>query len=551
MKTKTTFKNLSTLVIALLLLTGFYAKAQTHVYNESVSSGMFFESANGSQVSNPVSDAVNSSANCAYSGTVDNFPWLEIQYFPTYTPVAGDKLYFSVYNPNGASGGQIQFNNGAYFGGNVTYVAGSATGWVEYSITLDDEIGNSLTKIILYPDSGNPVGVYIDNIYFGTTSVLPPPTVTTYVYNESVSSGMFFESANGSQVSNPVSDAVNSSANCAYSGTVDNFPWLEIQYFPTYTPVAGDKLYFSVYNPNGASGGQIQFNNGAYFGGNVTYVAGSATGWVEYSITLDDEIGNSLTKIILYPDSGNPVGVYIDNIYFGTTSVLPPPAVTTYVYNESVSSGMFFESANGSQVSNPVSDAVNSSANCAYSGNVDNFPWLEIQYFPTYTPVAGDKLYFSVYNPNGASGAQIQFNNGAYFGGNVTYVAGSATGWVEYSITLDDEIGNSLTKIILYPDSGNPVGVYIDNIYFSTKSSTLSTKSLAKIDSRVYVSKEGKIQFTKEQTNTLLSVFDLSGRLILEEKVNGVQGEKILNNKGIYIVRVKSDQGVSSQKIIF
>ena len=550
MKTKITFQNFATVAIAVVLLSGFSAKAQTYVYNESTSSGMFFESPNGAQVANPVSDAVNSSANCAFSGTTDNFPWLEIQYFPNYTPVSGDKLFFSVYNPNAAAGAQIQFNNGAFFGGNVTYVAGSATGWVEYSITLNDEIGNALTKIVLYPDSGNPVGVYIDNIYFGQTSVLPAPNITTYVYNETTSSGQFFESPNGAQVVNPVSDAVNSSANCAYSGNTNPFPWLEIQYFPNFTPTAGTKLYLSVYNPNAAAGAQIQFNNGAYFGGNVTYVAGSATGWVEYSITLDDEIGNALTKITLYPDSGNPVGVYIDNIYFGTTSVLPPAVSTTYVYNETTSSGQFFESPNGSQVTNPVSDAVNSSANCAYSGTNNPFPWLEIQYFPNYTPIAGDKLFFSVYNPNGASGAQIQFNNGAFFGGNVTYLAGSATGWVQYSITLDDEIGTALTKIILYPDSGNPVGVYVDNIYFST-TSNLKTNSVSRINNQVYVSKEGSIQFTKEQTNTQLSVFDLTGKLILEEKINGVKGEKVLNNKGIYILRVKSDSGVSTQKIVF
>ena len=223
----------------------------------------------------------------------------------------------------------------------------------------------------------------------------------------------------------------------------------------------------------------------------------------------------------------------------------------TFVYNESTSSGMFFESPNGSQVANPISDAVNSSANCAYSGTIDNFPWLEIQYFPTHTPVSGDKLFFSVYNPNGASGGQIQFNNGAYFGGNVTYVAGSTTGWVEYSIILSAGIiGNALTKITLYPDSGNPVGVYIDNIYFAT-SSTLKTNSVAKIDNLVYVSKEGSIQFTKEQTNTQLSVFDLTGKLILEEKINGIKGEKVLNNKGIYILRIKAESGVSAQKIIF
>jgi hypothetical protein len=372
---------------------------------------------------------------------------------------------------------------------------------------------------------------------------MSPASSPTIVYDETTSSGMFFESPNGGEVSNPLSDAVNSSANCAYSGTTDPFPWLEIQYFPSYTPVAGDKLFFSVYNPNSASGAQIQFNDGAYFGGNVTY---SGTGWQEYSITLDDEIGNTLTKIILYPDSGNPVGVYIDNIYFAQNSVLAP-AENPIVYDESTSSGMFFESPNGGEVSNPLSDAVNSSANCAYSGTTDPFPWLEIQYFPSYTPVAGDKLFFSVYNPNSATGAQIQFNDGAYFGGNVTY---SGTGWQEYSIALDDEIGNTLTKIILYPDSGNPVGVYVDNIYFGT-SSTLSTNPIAKISNKAFVSKEGNIQFSKVQTNTLLKVYDLMGRLILEEKINGKKGDKVLNNKGIYILRVESVNGVSSQKIAF
>ncbi len=540
MKTKITFKKfLTSVVMVFLLLFGFNVKAQTYVYNESGNSGMFFESPNGAEVSNPLSDAVNSSANCAFSGTDNPFPWMEIQYFPTYAPVAGDKLFFSVYNPNASPGAQVQFNNGAYFGGNITY---SGSGWQEYSVTLDDEIGNSLTKITLYPTEGTSIGVYVDNIYFGQNSVLAPAE-NPIVYDETISSGMFFESPNGAEVSNPLSDAVNSSANCAFSGTDNPFPWMEIQYFPTYTPVAGDKLFFSVYNPNASPGAQVQFNDGAYFGGNITY---SGSGWQEYSVTLDDEIGNSLTKITLYPTEGTSIGVYVDNIYFGQNSVLAP-AENPIVYDETISSGMFFESPNGAEVSNPLSDAVNSSANCAFSGTDNPFPWMEIQYFPTYTPVAGDKLFFSVYNPNASPGAQVQFNDGAYFGGNITY---SGSGWQEYSITLDDEIGNTLTKITLYPTEGTSIGVYVDNIYFG-QSSTLSTNSVAQINNRVYISNEGHIKFIKEQTNTLLSVYDLTGRLILEEKINGKKGEKVLNHKGIYLLRIKSEYGLSTQKSVY
>jgi len=129
-------------------------------------------------------------------------------------------------------------------------------------------------------------------------------------------------------------------------------------------------------------------------------------------------------------------------------------------------------------------------------------------------------------------------------------VAYSGSGWQEYSITLDDEIGNTLTKIVLYPDSGNPVGVYIDNIYFGT-TSVLSTNSVVQINNKVYISKEGRIQFMNEQSNTKIAVYDLSGRLILEEKINGKKGEKELSHKGIYIIRVQSVNGVSSQKSIY
>jgi hypothetical protein len=371
----------------------------------------------------------------------------------------------------------------------------------------------------------------------------------TYVYNETESSGIFFESPNGAEVSNPISDAINSSANCAFSGTDNPFPWLEIQFFPNdptgYTPVSGDKLFFSVHNPNSAPGAQIQFNSGALFGGNVTYGAGSQSGWEEYSITLDDEIGTALTQIILFPQEGTNTGVYIDNIYFAQNSVLVPES--PIVYDETTTSGMFFESPNGAEVTNPLSDATNSSANCAFSGTDNPFPWLEIQYFPTYTPVSGDKMFFSVYNPDASPGAQIQFNDGAYFGGNITY---SGSGWQEYEITLDDEIGNTITKITLYPTEGTSIGVYVDNIYFA-QGSTLSTNSVAQINNRVFVSKEGIIQFEKEQTNTLLSVYDLTGRLILEERINGKNGEKALTNNGIYVIRIKSVNGISSQKIAF
>lgn len=381
----------------------------------------------------------------------------------------------------------------------------------------------------------------------------------THVYNETTNSGIYFWPLNGSQVANPKSDTVNSSANCAVSSTNGN--WSQIQLFPNpkYTPVSGDKLYFSVYNPNGAGPGQIQFrytsNQASWqFGGDVTYVSGSVTGWMEYSIALTNHVGNEIDQIIMMPAGNNSSAVYVDNIYFGQTSVVATQ--NTIVYNETTNSGMWFQGTNGGQVANPLSgNAVNSSANVAKSATDGS--WQQIQYFPTYTPASGEKLFFSVYDPSNAGKAQIKFEytsnpNVWVDGGDVTYVSGTNTGWQEQSISLTPNAGNKISKIIIMPGYNTSSAVYIDNIYFGS-TSTLGTNSnsLAKVNNQVFVSKDGKIQFTKEQTNAQLSVFDLSGRLILEEKINGIKGDKVLNTKGIYILRVQSDSGVSFQKIIF
>lgn len=380
----------------------------------------------------------------------------------------------------------------------------------------------------------------------------------TYVYNETTSSGMFIDGG-GSEVPNPISDAVNSSANCAKSGTAGS--WQKTEYFPTYTAVSGSKLYFSVYNPENVSSGQIKFfytsaPSTEQWGGNVSYVSGSVTGWVEYSIDLTSHIGNEINKILMYTAGDKAAAVYIDNIYFGTQSVLSS-SQTIEVYNDTTASGMFID-GNGAEISNPNPDDVNSSTLCARTGSGG---WKKIEYFPTYTPASGDKLYFSIYNPNNigtavdSQGGQIKFFYSSapsteQWGGNVNYTAESVMGWVEYSLDLTEHVDKEINKILMYPGGSSSTVVYIDNIYFA-KNSVLSTKSVAKVDNRVSVSKDGSIQFNKEQNNTQLSVFDLTGKLILQENINGLKGQKVLNHRGIYILKVKSVSGVSTQKVAF
>ena len=298
---------------------------QIYVYNETVSSGLFFS--DGSEVANPISDSVNDSENCVASGPSN---WSQIQYFPNYTPESDDKIFFSIYNPENVGPGQMQFEYESIpgdwqWGGNLEYESGSIDGWVEYSIDISSHADNIINKIILMPAGGSPSIVYIDNIYFGTESVIPPSEPSAVVYDETATSGIFFD-GNGSEVSNPVSDAVNSSTNCANSGSAGS--WQKIQFFPTYTPASGDKIYFSVYNPYGAGPGQVQFEyvsipDSWQWVGDITYESDSLTGWIEYSIDVAPHVGNQINKVIIMLGGPSASAVYVDNIYFAPESILP------------------------------------------------------------------------------------------------------------------------------------------------------------------------------------------------------------------------------------
>jgi len=490
MKYKVSKLLLTTAVFSVLFTVSSLAQDKFYVYNDSTSSGMWFQGSNGGEVANPVSDEVNSSENVAKSATDGN--WQQIQYFPTYSPVSGSKLFFSVHNPNGAGPGQIQFSytgsDDWKFGANVNYESGSTSGWVEYSIDLESHVGNEIDQVIIIPAGDNSAATYVDNVYFQSdapTQIEGP----VFVYNDSTSSGMWFQGSNGGEVANPVSDEVNSSENVAKSATDGN--WQQIQYFPTYSPVSGSKLFFSVHNPNGAGPGQIQFSytgsDDWKFGANVNYESGSTSGWVEYSIDLESHVGNEIDQVIIIPAGDNSAATYVDNVYFHDQTLLISSAPAIYVYNESTSTGMWFQGSNGGEVANPVSDEVNSSENVAKSATDGN--WQQIQYFPSYSPESGSKLFFSVHNPNGAGPGQIQFSytgsDDWKFGANVTYESGSTTGWVEYSIDLESHVGNEIDQIIIIPAGDNSAATYVDNIYFSDSSElTVSTdKEIYRVES--------------------------------------------------------------------
>ncbi|GGK12244.1 hypothetical protein GCM10007962_03230 [Yeosuana aromativorans] len=370
----------------------------------------------------------------------------------------------------------------------------------------------------------------------------------TIVYNESTSSGIWF--ADGSEVSNPNPDSVNGSTKSAATGPSN---WSQIQYFPTFTPSIGDKIYFSIYNPSNVGPGQLQFeytsSSGTWqWGGNLTYDAASTTGWAEYSIDLSSHVGNEINKIIFMPAGNSSAIVYLDNVYFSSQSL--NVSQTNYIYNESTSSGIWF--ADGSEVSNPNPDSVNGSTNSAATGPSN---WSQIQYFPTFTPSIGDKIYFSIYNPSNVGPGQLQFeytsSSGTWqWGGNLTYDAASTTGWAEYSIDLSSHVGNEINKIIFMPAGNSSSIIYLDNVYVANQS-VLGMKSYEPLNERVFFDASGRINFAKNQMGTKLHVFDIQGRLIMKETIRGTKSSKAVNNTGVYILQINKDNVYGVKKIIF
>jgi len=413
------------------------------------------------------------------------------------------------------------------------------TDWVKYSFDID-------------PSTKDYAGT-ADNVYV-KVKMVPENASTEIWFDEFSLKQIGFDG----EVANPVSDVVNSSDKCAMSST--DGTWQQIQYFPTFTPSEGDHIFFSVYNPNNVGPGQVQFEYSSdpdswHYAGDVSYEEGSLTGWVEYSIDLSAHVGNEINKVIIMPAGDNASAVYLDNVYFSANSLLTSADEQNIVYNDTISSGIWFQGTNGEEVANPISDAVNSSDSCAMSATDGN--WQQIQYFPTFTPSEGDHIFFSVYNPNNAGPGQVQFEyssdpNSWNYVADVSYEEGSLTGWVEYSIDLSAHAGNEINKVIIMPAGDNASAVYVDNVYFGTN--TLLTVGISKPvvnDDHIYFDAYGRITFDKNQSNTELHVYDISGRLLMRETIRGNKSSGNLRKKGIYILKIKKGSSISGKKLIF
>jgi hypothetical protein len=464
----------------------------------------------------------------------------------------------SVYNPNGAAAWQLKMDistSGNTWIGEPAYTSNATSGWTEMSLDLSSYVGEDITKIFVYPAAGESKSVYYDTVYIHTGSVITTPSTQTYFFQDAVENGTIWHSA-GSEVANPLSDSGNSSTiviqNTGASG------WEETQFFPTsYTIKSGDKFYMSVYNPNGAAAWQLKMDlssSGNTWIGEPTYTSNATSGWTEMSLDLSSYVGEDITKIFVYPAAGESKSVYYDTIYIHTSSVISAPSTQTYFYQEAVENGTIWH--NGvTDISNPLSDSVNSSS--IVLQNDGTASWQETQLFPSaYTIQSGDKFYISFYNPNSAANWQLRMDlstTGSFTqisGGDPAHDSNTSSGWVEVSLDLSSYVGESISKIQLYPVAGESISISYDNIYISS-ASVLSTSDFLKNESKVFVGANGIVNFSKVQEDATLYVFDVKGALILKEQINGNSSKKALNKKGLYFIKLKNNLGFSNHKVLF
>ena len=227
----------------------------------------------------------------------------------------------------------------------------------------------------------------------------------------------------------------------------------------------------------------------------------------------------------------------------------------TYFYQDAVENGTIWHNG-ATDTANPLSDGINSSTTVIQ--NDGTAAWQETQLFPTdgYTIQAGDAFYISFYNPNGATNWQLRMDlstTGAFTqisDADVPHTSDASAGWNEVSLDLSTYVGESVTKIQLYPVAGESISVNYDNIYISS-ASVLSTPVFLKNESKVFIGANGIVNFAKVQEDTTLYIFDVKGALILKEQINGNSSKKALQKKGLYFIKLKSNLGFSNYKVLF
>ena len=299
--------------------------------------------------------------------------------------------------------------------------------------------------------------------------------------------------------------------------------------------------------------------------------------WEELTFDFSSEIGKTYKKLVILPDFATPrVGgstTYIDNISFGTGTIVPPPADPTVAAPTPTTAATNVISIFSNAYTNvPVSSfrtewSTGAMADLQIAGN-DTKKYSDLGFVGIETTgtlvdaTAMSYIHFDVWTPNmnelkfklvdfGANGVWEQG------GDNVEHeliFTPTKEVWNSYHVALSDFTGlTSKAHIAQYIISGAPLSIaYIDNIYFSKVASALSNN--ISTSTKCFPSQvANKLIVTSESEINSVVISSLLGQSVKTVTVNGLEKSMDVINlsAGNYIVTVNLQSGaVSTHKIV-
>ena len=193
--------------------------------------------------------------------------------------------------------------------------------------------------------------------------------------------------------------------------------------------------------------------------------------------------------------------------------------------------------------------------------NLSGFVYAEINFDAKWNIESGyDYVQLEISNDNGNSWipqcgkyTKIGIETHDYAFDEPLY-DGNQSQWINESILLSDYIGDEIfVRFKLYSDGGlRRDGFYFDNFIIRGISENLNFSETEQINSYIYPNPAENYLNIQSNTNiNKLEIYNILGQKILEKSDENILELKTkILNPGIYIVKLYSDQGIESHRII-
>lgn len=383
-----------------------------------------------------------------------------------------------------------------------------------------------------------------------------------------------------SVVSNPGSNAVNSSTSCAkYIVNPTGQPWAGLwsDNLPDFTFTADNCIVKVMVYKSVISNFDVKFEGAGGLNFEKQVPNTVINQWEELTFDFTNRIGSTVTRLVIIPDfpGTRTAGStnYFDNISFNSNTVPPVPTDPTVAAptptpalpsNKVIS--LFSNLYSNVNVDTWRTDWSNASYEAVQVAGNDTKKYTDLVFVGAETTssvidaTAMTHLHLNVWTPDITTfkvklvdfGANGVWNGG---GDDVEYeltFAPTLSAWNTYNIPLSDFTGlTTRAHLAQYIFSGSPTGkVFIDNVYFydgtNTALSSLSNKSVNiypnPVNNQMNVSSENEI--------SQVIVRNLVGQTVKTTLVNGLEKSIDLSDisSGNYFVTVKLANGENATK---